>query len=243
MKATKKTLLWKIVAIAMGVLGVSSIAMANVSLRELLVEKLADKVPVNRLLANLGLGEEEDKSLGLAVINTSNSGLTNVRIGGALQRGSSSSTGNYSVSQFDVETHPVTTNTIAFQNTRTASSTVNIEVVERGVVSSSFKYACGSSATPFVHHSLATPSELVASTVFPTSTFGKIISSITATSSMSIGPQQYLVCAAQTNWGTATAPTCGGGTGTDYCEQVTSSNRGWSLDIRTMWNWFEGTSF
>lgn len=185
--------------------------------------------------------ENGEPQLGLAVISTSNTGLTNVRIGGVLQRGSSSSTGNYNVSQYDVETFPTGTSSFSFNNGRSSTSTVHIEIVERGIVSSSFQYSCGDSAqTAVAFDSTTPPDQLVAVTDFVTSTFGKVITSLTSTSSISIGPGRNLTCFAQSNFGSGGGG-CGDTTGgTDFCEQVSSTNRGWSLDMRAVWQWFDG---
>lgn len=251
--AKVKTKLWKAAFVISAVLGLTTYVAADQDFRSLFAEKLADKVPVEQLL---GILNEEEQEVGLNVISTSNTGLTNVRIGGVLQRGSSSSTSYYRVDQYDVETWPTNTTTFAIQNTRSSSSTLERLIVDfsgtgNQVASTTFYFSCGTSTRQFVAFDAADPpdalfnDEEVATSTQPlfdsanNRTNDSTTGTLRARSSVLVGPNHYLVCHAQNSITSRGRCPDQSGAG-DGCEPVTSTNRGWIANLRLQWGWAEG---
>lgn len=233
-----------------GILGLSGAAFAeSPSLRELLAEKLSDKL-VSKLEASLGLEEE---ALGLANIDVSATGLTNLRVGGKRCYGSSSSTDIYRCSQKDVEEWPGGTTTLAIQNNRSTSSTLSRVVFDmsgaRGeVASSSFLLSCGTSTARYVAYNSAAPPSAIFRDVLIATSSQVVLDSLLATSTFPnpdigsrftviVPPSAYLVCIAQ-GLGIPGSRLCD--QNGVQCEAPTSSNRGWQAVLSADWEWTEG---
>lgn len=239
MRQKSKTKIWFIAFLLVAVLGLGGLARADLDFKTLLAEKIAANVSP-QILEKLN---SVDNVLGLNVINTSNTGLTNVRIGGELQQASSETQTYYTVTQYDVEPWPTATTTISFKNDQTVTSTVSVQIVMSGVVSSTVNFSCGTSTTGFVAYDTSDeePQNLIDDYQAATSTYGKVISSIdggdngtAGFASAELAPNQYLTCFAQNIY-------VAGCTGS-ICESVTSTNRGWSAIVRAQYEWFEGIS-
>lgn len=151
LRIQNRVLRWALAIIS--AFGLSGIAFAeSASFRELLAEKLSEKLVAN-VESALGILPAEEE-LGLANIDVSATGLTNLRVGGKRCYGSSSSTYIYRCGQLDVESWPVGTNTLAFQNTRSTTSTVESVLFDMTgtraqTASSSFSVSCGTSSQQF----------------------------------------------------------------------------------------------
>ena len=217
---------------------------ANLGLGELLVSKLADKVSAELILEKLGLSNLSN-SLGLTTINSANTGLTNLRIAGVLQMGSSSSTNKYYVTQYDVEDWPAATSSLRFANNRSTTSTVSRVVFDgtgtaTKIVSSTFIISCGNvNANPAYAYGSAQgtrPGGVIDAARFTTGTQPFFDSISTTTPSVLVGPGESLDCLAQGN-GTATTVECDrNGVG---CEAVTSTNRGWDANVIVEWSYVD----
>lgn len=266
----KNKVLWVTVGV-LGVIGLGGSAFAeSPSLRELLAEKLSEKL-VGNLEAALGILPAEEE-LGLSVIDVSATGLSNLRVGGKRCFGSSSSTYIYRCSQQDVEEWPRTTTTFRIQNTRTTSSTVSRvlfdmsrttagDIYQYNETSSTFMLSCGTSTNGFVaYDSAVPPGWIFNAVVIPTGTQAIIDSHAVASStgsaaglstatemprgSVIVAPNEYLTCVAQVpHRTTRVCPFDPNSVTAQECEQVTSTRRGWQAVIAVDWEWTEGLGF
>lgn len=239
MKQKTKTKIWFAAFLLIAVLGLGTFVSANQDFRSLLIEKIAEKISP-QLLEKLDV---IDETLGLNVISTSNTGLTNLRVGGELQRASSETQTYYTVDQYDVEPWPTSTTTLSFQNDQTVTTTVWAEIVMSGIVSSTVNFSCGTSTLGYVLYDVSDtePQGLIDDYQAVTSTYDTVIDSIDdddqgthGHSKIEVGPSQYLTCFAQNIY-------VAGCTGS-VCESVTSTKRGWSAIVRVHWDLFEGLS-
>ena len=230
--------------VILALIGLGGAVKANLGLGELLVSKLADKIPVELILERLGLSELSDK-FGLTTINSANTGLTNLRIAGVLQMGSSSSTNKYYVTQYDVEDWPATTSSLRFANNRSTTSTVSRVVFDgtgtaTQVVSSTFIISCGNvNANPAYAYNSAQgtrPGGLIEAARFTTGTQPYFDSLSTSTVSVLVGPGESLDCLAQANGVATTVECANNGIG---CEAVTSTNRGWDANVIVEWSYVD----
>lgn len=244
-----------VAAIALVLVGAGGLVKSKTDLGELFVQKLADKVSPETLLAALGLGVSFDEELGLTTIASANTGLTNLRIAGVLQMGSSSSTSKYLVTQYDVEDWPSGTSSVRFTNNRSTTSTVNRVVIngtgtDSQVVSSTFIISCGNvNANPNYAYNSAQgtrPGGFIDAARFATGSqpyYDSIVTStadkVLGTTQLSpalIGPNEHFDCLAQAN-GVASSVQCAGDRVS--CEAVTSTNRGWEANVVVEWNFVD----
>lgn len=263
---TKKQMKWRmramiVMLIALGLVAGGSLVTAagKESLREVLLRDIIAKLPPSSLvqvLEKVLAGGSKDENLGLNVITASASGLTNLRLAGALSRGSSSSTYIYRTTQYDVEVWPISTNTLSFQNTRSTTSTVediffDMTGTRTQVVSSSFAISCGTSTSAFAPRTEVDPNtsgagqmkrNFINEQVFVTSS-QKFVRFTSATTTLTVsnsnwmplvGPNEYLVCRADIPDNVNRQ--CTDGT----CEPVTSTNRGWIMNVGLRWGFTDG---
>lgn len=251
MKVKLEAKIWKVAFLVVAVLGVATVTNASYSssFRESLIEGLVAKITPDLLLERLGLNQpaEENQTLGLATISSSNTGLTNVRIGGVLQRGSSSSTYIYDVSQMDVEEFPTGTNTLKFTNGRSTTSSLTRLIFDMTgtaaqIASSSFRLNCGTSTLSSVNNDVVLKPRGIIDGYLVATGSQKIVDSADdgdngtlGRASVLVAPGQNVLCSVVHG---ESATGCGGTVG--ECENVTSTNRGWRATVKAFWNWTDG---
>lgn len=233
-----------VASIMIALVGVVGMASATPDLGARLLDRLVDKVSGDMVLDRLMGNQPEEEEMGLSIIESANTGLTNLRIAGELQLGSSTSTGKFLASQVDVVDWPAGSHYVALKNNRTTTSTVDrlrfdMTGTATQVASSTFYLNCGVGTSDTVAANATTPAQMIDDYAIVTTT-QKVIDSfdddIALLPSILVGPGEFFTCHVQSQLGGVpgqcdSAP--------ESCENVTSTNRGWIADMITEWSWVE----
>ena len=232
-----------VASIAIALIGFCGIVSANLDLGSRLIDKLADKISPELILERLGLSAPLEM-LGLATIDSANTGLTNLRLAGTLEMGSSVDAEKFLVTQADIEDWPAASSSIRFSNDRSTTSTMARLIIDgtgtkSKVVSSSVLFSCGNvDANPtYTYNSLpgTRPSGIINGYHAVTGTQPYYDSFATTTPSVLVGPGESVDCIVQHVGLIQDITDCivdGGG-----CEAVTSTNRGWDANVIVLWQW------